>query len=169
MLEQERAEGVGSVTRVCVLATLVAALVLPSAESVVAKRKCTERRARAVIHSFVDAYNAGDLEALDAMFAISDFYQYRVLPLERGEPAASERQSLLSYFEERHGQGDVFTLKSLEVGRAHRPEGGFYFHAWLQRESKDLRPWGSAHFVPQKSVTGPDCRIRQFRIQWDWP
>lgn len=148
---------------------LTAALLMASGlGAAAAGPRCTEDSARQVVTSFVEAYNRGDLVQLDALFARGDrFQEYRVLPLERDWPQSSNRQSLLAYFKERHQQGDRFTLNDLDVGRA--KEGGFYFQAYLERESNDVRPWASGDYVPQKSGVTPSCKIKLFRIQWNGP
>lgn len=148
---------------------LTAALLVASGSGpAAAGPSCTRDSVREVVASFVAAYNQGELDVLDTMFARGDrFQEYRVLPLERHWPESANRQSLLAYFKQRYQQGDHFILNDLEVGRA--KGGGFWFRAYLERQSNDIRPWASGDYVPQKSGVTPNCKIRLFRIEWNGP
>lgn len=152
----------------CVTILTAGAFAASSLGPATASPACTAGSVHRVVKSFVTAYNEGDLDVLDALFAGEDrFQEYRVLPLERNQPESARRDSLLAYFKDRHEQGDRFVLHDLEVGKA--KGGGFYFQAYLSRQSNDIRPWASGDYVPQKSGVTPKCKIKLFRIQWNRP
>lgn len=153
---------------VFLVGVLAALLLSPASLPADANSGCSSGTVRRLVDSFIVAYNHGNVDEMNKIFAREDrFQEYRVLPLERDWPESNNRESLLAYFKQRHQQADHFTLKRLEVGRA--KDGGFYFRPYLERRSNDIRPWANGNYVPQKSAVTPNCKIKLFRIQWDGP
>jgi hypothetical protein len=92
---------------------------------------------------FVRAFNDGNLEELDGIFAREpDFEWYSTAaPGERLLPLAGDRPSLVPYFRERHELGERLTLNSFRFNgntRASRPYGNFEYT--LTRRANDLLP-----------------------------
>jgi hypothetical protein len=129
---------------------------------------CSGPQTKRVVRRFVSAYNHGRFGELDRLFAPGNsFQQYRVLPVERDDPAASDRSSLIPYFRGRHELGDRLRLDSLETGLdANRKR---YFQAVVTRTSNDVMPWGNGRFTPSKSGVNGDCTIRLWRQNWQGP
>ena len=105
---------------------------------------CTADEVNALVLRFVDAFNRGDLGALDDIFAREpDFEWYSTdAPGERFTPVANDRLSLVPYFAARHALGEQFTLRSFRfngnTARPLRPYGNFEYG--LTREAEDLPP-----------------------------
>lgn len=155
------------IKRIAVVVLALAGLVVP--EGADARGPCTREKARQQIVTFIGAYNRGDLNTLDRVFAPGDrFQEYRVMPLERPPPFSEDRSSLLNYFAERHSYNDHIELLDLDVGRD-RNTGGFYTLLSFERTSDDPAPWGEGRFEPRKSGVNSRCEIRLLRFEWSGP
>lgn len=151
------------------IAAALAALTLLAPASVDANPACNEKKARRQIKTFIAAYNNGDLETLERIFAPgSRFQEYRVGPLERPAPFSEDRASLIDYFAERHSYNDRFELQDLKVGPDPNTDG-FYTHVTVKRTSDDPAPWGEGYFEPGKSGVNSRCEISLFRIERTGP
>jgi hypothetical protein len=112
----------------------------PPAEQPVA---CTGPEVEQLTNRFIGAFNAGDLEALDNIFAHEpDFEWYSTLaPGERLTPLANDRASLIPYFRDRHALGEQLVLRSFTFNGndpGSRPYGNFVYR--LTRSADDLAP-----------------------------
>jgi hypothetical protein len=104
---------------------------------------CVSVEVEQLAKRFVEAFNDGDLQALDAIFADEpDFEWYSTgAPGERLLPLAGDRPSLVRYFRERHELGERLTLNSFRFNgnsRVSRPYGNFEYT--LTRSANDLPP-----------------------------
>lgn len=104
---------------------------------------CAEDEVRTLVERFVDAFNEGELEMLDAVFAQEpDFEWYSTgAPGERLLPQAGYRESLVPYFEQRHELGEQLELRTFRFNGntpRSRPYGNFEYT--LTRSADDLPP-----------------------------
>lgn len=104
---------------------------------------CTGGEVEELTTRFIDALNAGNLEELDDIFAQEpDFEWYATAaPGERLLPLASDRASLIPYFQQRHDIGERLTRDSFRFNGntpASRPYGNFEYT--LTRSANDLPP-----------------------------
>jgi hypothetical protein len=120
---------------------------------------CVNVEAEQLATHFVAAFNAGDFQVLDGLFAQEpDFEWYATgAPGERLLPLAGDRPSLVPYFRERHELGERLTLNSFRFNgntRTSRPYGNFEYT--LTRSASDLPPTafagkGAALCYPNRS------------------
>jgi hypothetical protein len=132
-------------------ATLLLAIgimgVLPSQSVAVrsAAPTCDRESVADLVRGFVRAYNKGDTDKLESMWATEpDFEWYSVSPNEREREDAYDRETLIPYFEGRHRLDDRLRLKTLHVG----PEdsrGMFGISYRLHRESDQRAGRGRYH------------------------
>ena len=105
---------------------------------------CTAGEVETLVRRFIDAFNAGDLRALDALFAREPEFEWYSTdaPGERFRSLAKDRPSLVPYFAGRHALGEELTLRSFRfngnTSRALRPYGNFEYG--LTRSAEDLQP-----------------------------
>jgi hypothetical protein len=114
---------------------------------------CTATEVRALVTSFIRAFNRGETEQLDSLFAGEpDFQWYSTGPPgTRLRTAAMDRSSLIRYFGGRHARAEHLTLRTFRFNgntSAPKPYGNFVFT--LTRKARDLRPTrfhgkGAAH------------------------
>lgn len=109
---------------------LLAALALiftPAAAG--ANSHCTGKGIRAVIVSFTEAFNQGDGERLDALFATEPEFQWYSAPSpgKRLDRAAKRRDSLLAYFRARHARHDRLHLSAFSFNGNSPHWGNFDF------------------------------------------
>ena len=110
----------------------------PSAE---APTLCHADEVETVVKRFVAAFNAGDLDGLDAIFAREPEFEWYTTgaPGERQPTASHDRSSLISYFAARHAVGERLALRSFQFnGNGRRPHGNFQYT--LTRSADDLAP-----------------------------
>jgi hypothetical protein len=103
---------------------------------------CTAAEVEALVLRFVDAFNSGDLGALDDIFAREpDFKWYSTdAPGERFTSLAYDRPSLVPYFAGRHAVREQLTLRSFRFnGNSGAPSYG-NFEYGLTRSAEDLPP-----------------------------
>jgi hypothetical protein len=104
---------------------------------------CTGGEVEELTKRFIGAFNAGNLEELDGIFAQEpDFEWYATgAPGERLLPLASDRDSLVPYFRQRHDLGERLTLDSFRFNGntlGTRTYGNFEYT--LTRSADDLLP-----------------------------
>lgn len=118
----------------------------------------TRRGVRTLIEDFVAAYNAGDLTALDGLFADEEDFNWYFVSGER-EREAWSRNTLLSYFAQRHLLEDRLRVVELNL----RPEigwhGGYDFSVRLKRYSSEERARGWWH-----GKGAADCAITTWSV-----
>jgi hypothetical protein len=75
---------------------------------------CTAHEAETLVRRFLDAFNAGDLGALDTLFAREPEFEWysTTAPGERFNSLAKNRASLVPYFADRHALGEQFNTGS---------------------------------------------------------
>jgi hypothetical protein len=114
---------------------IIGALAPQSGGAPTAAESCSRESVAALLKAFVRAYNGGDSEKLDHMWAPEpDFEWYSVSPDERVRDHAYDRETLLPYFDERHQLNDRLGLKYLRVG-AQDDRGHFGIAYRLRRQS----------------------------------
>lgn len=134
------------------LAALAVALSLASGPTASARehqraKLCVPAEVERTVKRFLAAFNAGNLRALDGVFARKPYFRWYSTdaPGERFLPIAADRRNLVAYFAQRHGHGERLTLRSLRVngntvarGRSWKTYGNFEHR--LVREADDLAP-----------------------------
>jgi hypothetical protein len=99
---------------------------------------CSRESVAVLVRAFVRAYNVGDSEQLDQMWAPEpDFEWYSVSPDERVRDDADDRETLLPYFQERHQLNDRLGLKYLRVSP--EDDRGHFGIAYRLRRQSDQR------------------------------
>lgn len=103
---------------------------------------CTAPEVETLVRRFIDAFNMGDLRALDAVFAREPQFEWYSTdaPGERLHAASSDRSSLLPYFGGRHALNERLTLRSFKFNGNGSGYGNFEYG--LTRSAEDLRPTG---------------------------
>ena len=117
-------------------------------------RRCSTAEARAVVAHFIDAFNDGDLAALDRIFAPEGRFQWYSTdaPGERLGDASYHRSTLIEYFAERHQRRERLELGSWKFNGN---RGGFgHFQFQLTRGAADLDG------TPYDGKGAIDCRWR---------
>lgn len=110
-----------------------------------AAQSCDRESVADLVRTFVRAYNRGDSEKLDSMWADEpDFEWYAVSPGERERDDAYDRETLIPYFEERHQLEDRLRLKALRIGPAD-DRGHFRISYRLHRQSDQRDGSGRYH------------------------
>jgi hypothetical protein len=91
----------------------------PKTSSDAGPASCTSDQVNRLVSDFFDAFNAGNLTELDRLFAKGpDFQWYSTdAPGKRLQGEASDRSSLVGYFDARHDSGEQLTLRPLPVQR----------------------------------------------------
>jgi hypothetical protein len=87
-----------------------------SRASAASQSDCTRASVRSALVAFLKAYNQGDLERLDSLFAERPAFQWYSAngPGERIGSSARERNTLIGYFQARHRRGDLLSLASFQ-------------------------------------------------------
>lgn len=108
-------------------------------------KPCKPAEVASLVVRFIDAFNAGNLERLDRVFARKpDFRWYSTdAPAQRFLSVAADRASLIRYFNSRHARGEHLQLRSLRVNGntvapTLKPYGNFQYR--LVRSAGDLPP-----------------------------
>jgi hypothetical protein len=98
--------------RTVLLLGLLAVAVAAAPSSAATPRACGAESSRAAVRAFVGAFNRGDLERLDSVFAAwPDFQWYSSgAPGPRLRDASFTRDTLLAYFARRHRADDRLQL-----------------------------------------------------------
>ena len=102
---------------------------------------CTAGEVETLVGRFLSAFNSGDLNELDAVFAREPEFEWYSTdaPGERFTPVANDRPSLLPYFAGRHALGEQLTLRSIRFNGnpAGRHSYGNFEYS-LTRSAEDL-------------------------------
>jgi hypothetical protein len=123
--------------------TLRASVVFQAVRGAEPPTLCTAEEVESLVRRFVAAFNDGDAEELNAIFAREpDFEWYSTgAPGERLDPIARDRSSLVQYFRDRHALGERLTLRSITFNgntTGSRTYGNFVYE--LERGAADLAP-----------------------------
>jgi hypothetical protein len=142
---------------------------------------CAPRETALLLARFADAVSAGDLDALDRLFAVEDppgralepagtvFRWYSVTEGRAGAPrpwrhvAFYDRTDLFPYFAERHRLNERWELVSVAVTPS-RTRGAAGITYTIRRTADDLPPWLNA-FGSGKG--GVDCTAGRIFL-WSW-
>lgn len=127
----------------CLWLAIASASAAPSTNT----EPCSRDSARSALRSFIDAFNGGSFEKLDALFAQEPDFQWYSAPApgQRLGADAKRRGTLIPYFRSRHAAGDRFRLRTFDWnGRsAHWSNFGFLAlrskpqtDGWIRSESK---------------------------------
>jgi hypothetical protein len=115
----------------------------------VSAQACGKAAAREALKSFVAAFNRGDYERLDALFAPRPAFQWYSQngPGQRIGAKAKDRESLIPYFRARHRVGDRLGLIALQANTGtnrkwnfglliRRSVPGFLHGEWFRVDAK---------------------------------
>jgi hypothetical protein len=116
-----------------------------------AARECGRDAVKAAILSFVSAFNRGEHERLDGLFAPAPAFQWYSQngPGQRIGRRAKDRDSLIPYFRARHAAGDRLGFVSFQA-RADG-NGGWDFGLVLRRSVRAFRG-GAWHLLDAKGA-----------------
>jgi hypothetical protein len=80
----------------------------PNSDSGAGPASCTSNQVNRLVSDFFDAFNAGNLTELDRLFASEPEFQWysTEAPGERLQGEASDRSTLVAYFNARHNSGE---------------------------------------------------------------
>ena len=104
--------------RALVTISTVLLLILPTPAGRAMERPCSRFEVRSLVHTFVEAYNRGDVEYLEKIWAQEpDFFWYFVDSdvLRRGEALSKDRTTLAAYFTQRSMFADRIKVAELNV------------------------------------------------------
>ena len=105
---------------------------------------CGRRRVEALVRDFVRAYNRGDSEALERMWAQEPEFRWYFVQDERVGSDAERRSTLGAYFSARHALNDRIDLRRLHV-RPRSEDGTFGISFRLRRSSEQRDATGFWH------------------------
>jgi ketosteroid isomerase-like protein len=127
-----------AVVGTCVLAPLLlASCGTPDTRSFSTATTCTADIVHAIVPQFIDAFNRGDLTAVDQLFSDTVFSWYSTdAPGPRFGAAAKDRSTLIPYFAARHRAHERLELTSLNITDAGGTNADFTFV--LTRSADDL-------------------------------
>ncbi len=123
---------------------IVGALATQSGGTTSAAQSCNQELVADLVRSFVRAYNAGDSEELDQIWAAEPDFEWYSVSNERIRADAYDRETLLPYFDRRHQLNDRLHLKRLHVG-SKDDRGNFGIAYRLQRRSDQEAARGRYH------------------------
>lgn len=121
-----------------ILSALGAALIASFAADLTSARSdCTAKEARAVFTDFLQAFNRGDGQKLDALFAEDPAFNWYSSspPGRRLGAAAKTRATLLDYFRDRHRREDRLRLVEFQFTGSWSGNGNFGFE--VRRSAAD--------------------------------
>ena len=122
------------------LAALFVAAVLSSPPAAATGAPCNEIGGRELVARFISAFNRGDLQQLDTLFARGTWWQWYSVgnaPGRRIQAAAYNRATLVKYFRARHRQHERLTLHSFQAGS--RSQGYLNFQYEVLRRADDMK------------------------------
>lgn len=123
---------------------------------------CSKAKSRVAMESFIKAFNRGDAETLDSLFAREPAFEWYSSPApgRRLNRASFKRSTLLPYFVSRHSDGDRMHLRRFDfIGRGPKNSGigfqvarradGFRGGKWFRASSKAavICSGGPAQFI----------------------
>jgi hypothetical protein len=99
---------------------------------------CTSDQVDRLVSDFLDAFNAGNLTELDRLFANEPEFQWYPTdaPGERLQGEASDRSTLVAYFNARHNSGEHLTLRRFQFNSYDQGYGHFEYQ--LTRSANSL-------------------------------
>jgi hypothetical protein len=135
--------------RITCAVAAAAALMLPAASvaAIPSRSGCTPARTRSLIDRFVLAFNMGDTSAINGTWASKVWFRWYSVTTDPGVRTSTEaarRDTLLSYFVQRHAARELLTLTALKLNGV---SGGGYrnFEFRLIRSADDLRGGPAAY------------------------
>ena len=105
---------------------------------------CNRQSVADLVKTFVRAYNNGDTDKLESLWAADPDFEWYSVSNERERDDPYDRQTLIPYFEERHELGDRLRLNTLRV-RAGDDRGMFGISYRLHRQSDQRAGRGRYH------------------------
>lgn len=105
---------------------------------------CDRQSVADLVKTFVRAYNNGDTDKLESLWATEPDFEWYSVSNERERDDAYDRQTLIPYFEERHELGDRLRLNTLRV-RPADDRGMFGISYRLHRQSDQRAGRGGYH------------------------
>lgn len=104
--------------------------------------ECTRKKVARLVTAFVTAYNRGNAERLERIWAQEPDFEWYSVERERQRPDPYDRATLGEYFTARHELGDRLRLRYLRVRES---DGTFGFTFRLTRHSNEKRGRGGYH------------------------
>lgn len=154
---QENYSG-GMTARLAAAALLVVPILsappAPLLASQVAPAECTRKKVASIVTTFVTAYNRGNGEQLERIWAQEPHFEWFSVERERQRPDPYDRATLGEYFSARHELSDRLHLRSLRVKPRRSSDGTFSFVFRLTRRSNDKHGRGGYH--GKGSALGPE-------------
>ena len=136
------------------LATLLATALFGAAPTAAAGEACDEHGSRQLVQRFISAFNRGDVQQLDSVFARGmswRWYSVATAPGKRIQRAAYNRSTLVKYFRTRHKKNERLALRSFRyVGWV---DGYGHFEYELTRRADDMRPRVARVYVGKGAVS----------------
>ncbi len=133
---------------------------------------CSVTETAALVTGFLEAFNRGDVDELDRLFAPagegrSDFKWYSLGEGDRGSSwqrqlAIYERRELMDYFRERHRHADTMRLVSLDIGPGRGSEVGLSYV--LIRQAGDIPADLGGPLRLARGKGQIDCARRQINV-----
>lgn len=102
----------------------------------------SKKQVKRLVEKFIGAYNQGDSEELDRIFAREPGFEGYYAAPERQGSEGENRLSLVAYFERRHKMGDRLDLLRLRFDRDRSVRGWEFFFV-LVRESQQRKAQGT--------------------------
>lgn len=128
-----------------VTACVIAAMASPVATATTRLDRCSEAGVRTLVLDFVKAYNEGDTQELDALWAQQQNFSWYFVDDER-ETDARDRSSLPVYFSTRHALNDRMKLLRLSVRPGATSDDPYGFAFLLKRKTDDPRRGAAGRF-----------------------
>jgi hypothetical protein len=107
---------------------------------------CSREATRAAVHSFFDAFEAGDFARLDSLFAPEPAFQWYSTPApgRRQREASQRRNTLIPYLRRRHAKGDRLHLDAFHWTGRSPHWSNFWFEAQRSAPAVEKGRWFSA-------------------------
>ncbi len=106
--------------------------------------QCTRKGVARLVTAFVTAYNRGNIERLERIWAQEPHFEWYSVERERQRRDPYARGTLGAYFSARHELGDRLHLRHLNV-QSQRQRGTLGFAFRLTRHSDEKRARGGYH------------------------
>jgi hypothetical protein len=124
-----------------------ALLVIPAAlqpTTAAGREPCSRGEADRLVRTFTRAYNRGDVQVLERLWAHEPDFKWYFVQDERVGADAENRMTLPAYFAHRHTLGDRIDLRKVAVGRP-SPSGHYGISFKLKRFSDQPESRGMWH------------------------
>jgi hypothetical protein len=110
----------------------------PKTNSDAGPAPCRSNQVNRLVSDFFEAFNAGKLTELDRLFANEPQFQWYSTdaPGERLQGEASDRSTLVAYFNARHNSGEHLTLRRFQFNGSDQGYGHFEYQ--LTRSANSL-------------------------------